>query len=155
MQMLQQLIEWTKANKGSVFTLLVVAVMFAGIGGCESKTLAVDSQGELARPEFIQAGRDTLTALEAEGVDLQAERQKHSAKIAAFNEAFEAGLADLNEQDDLKAELLTLGTGLVAGAADTAIAPGTGSIVTSALGVGGWALIGRSAWRRRKEKKAA
>ncbi len=154
MQKLQKIIAWTKANKGSVITLLVVAVMFAGVGGCESKTLAVGGETELTRPEFIHAGRSILTELEADGVDLQAATQKLNARIAAFNEAFDAGLADLNEQDDLKAELLTVGTGLIAGAADT-VAPGAGTIVTSALGVGGWALIGRSAWRRRKEKQAA
>ncbi len=154
MKMLQKLIEWAKANKGSAVTLLVVAVMFACVGGCESRTLAVDGETEMTRSEFTAAGRNTLAALETEGVDLQAERTKHNARIAAFNEAFEAGVEDLNEQDDLKIELLTVGTGLISGAADT-IAPGAGTIVTSALGVGGWALIGRSAWRRRKEKRTA
>ncbi len=151
---MKKIIEWIKANKGSAITLLVVAVMFAGVGGCESKTLAVDGGKEMTRSEFIKAGRNTLAALEAESVDLQAATQKHNARIAAFNEAFEAGVEDLNEQDDLKIELLTVGTGLISTAADT-VAPGAGTIVTSALGVGGWALIGRSAWRRRKEKQEA
>ncbi len=149
---MKKIIDWIKDNKDSAITLLIVAVLFAGIGGCES-TVSVDGE-KLTRSEFTAAGRSTLSALEAEGIDLQAATQKHNAEISAFNEAFEAGVEDLNEQDDLKLELLSVGTTLISGAANT-VAPGSGMIISSALGVGGWLIVGQGAWRRRKEKKAA
>jgi len=139
----------------SLATLIIVvcAVMF--YTGCESTTASLNAPSEkVTRAEFeseaVVVGVDFATR----EAMLTAQVTALNAEIGAYNMLIDAGRADLQRQDEIKAEIVALLGQTAQGAADGTLNPV--ALIPFVVGLAGAALgIGSSLDNRRKDAKIA
>ncbi len=152
-------LKWLDHNRWTVVSMVVFIFMMAavtGISGCESTTASLKPgpEGQIAkvtRDEFNLQVNEAQKDLAVERVQLDAEVSKFNREIEAFNQRVEAGIEDLDRQDEFRRELLDTAGLFAAEAAGAGINPV--SLVPIAIGLLGTSLgLGTSADNRRKDK---
>jgi len=141
---LHQVLKWLNYNRGLVAGLVLFGLVFAWPTGCASKTGAIREPGQLITAGQLEAEAITLQLeLDQKKAQLDARIAAYNAEIEAVNAQLERGVADLQRQDEIKAQLIDF-----AGSTASAIASGgftapaaINSLVTlGALVVGGGAV---------------
>ena len=106
MDLWHKITQWIDYNRYTFLALLVVAVGIVPLAmtGCESTTLFGDDT--VTRSELQQAVIDTNTDLAVQKTQLDAALAAYNEQVVKFNAQVEAAQADLDKQDQMKAEFL-------------------------------------------------
>ncbi len=106
---------WIDHNRGQFFGALipVIAVLVFLLIGCSTTQSIHDPKVKVDRQAFVIEALEAEQQLKQETIDIEAMLDKHNAKIAAHNDRKEAGLEDLNHQDERKSQILEIASGAV------------------------------------------
>lgn len=152
-------LKWLDHSRWTFFSIVVFTIMlaaFIGIAGCESATSplfapADGSRVKIDRSEFMRQAGTAQKDLALRRVAIDAEIAAYNEEVKTFNERVDAGLQDLDRQDDFRAEIVNT-VGLIA----TSAAGGTlnpVSLIPIGVGLLGGALgLGAAADNRRKDR---
>jgi ABC-type glycerol-3-phosphate transport system substrate-binding protein len=143
---------WIDHNRFKAAAAVLVAVLLAAAVGCQSKTASLqDPDRRVTRSEYTADITATQTTIAAQRAALDADIAQFNATATAIDARIAAGVADLDRQDQIRAELFDLaGSSLTAwtsGGISTQAVVGTGITAFSLL-FG----IGAAADGRRKDK---
>jgi hypothetical protein len=129
---------WIDHNRGQFFGVLI-PIMAVGVFfliGCSQTQSLKDPAVKVDRPTFALEAMEAEGQLKQETIDIEAILEKHNAKIESYNLQKEAGLADLDRQDQRNQQILE-----VAGGALTEYASGgtvtAGPLIFSLLNLAG------------------
>jgi hypothetical protein len=127
MDLLSKLSKTADHNRYKIAALLVVGlILFYGIG-CESKTASIVNPGNTVNAATFNSEAITVSAgLTTEKAQIDAQIAAYNAKAAAIQAQIAAGVADLEKQEQIKAELFNL-------AGSAAIAATTGQVNPEAV----------------------
>ena len=154
MDILSKTLKWFDHNRYTAILLLCFVAVVGGVFGtvgCQSSTLSFSGDEKVTRHEFTIEANQANADFDKHAVELQAAIEKHNADVNAFNARVNLGLDDLQQQDEIRQQVLTslsvVATDVAAGAFNPAslILPGVGAL---GLALG----IGASADNRRKDK---
>jgi len=157
---LHKLMNWIDHNRYTVLSIVLFILTMGAVvamTGCESTTIGLVAASEGAPPEKVTRSEFQRQALLTEKdftvqrLQLDMQSAAFNEEVKAFNQQVQAGLEDLQRQDEFKQQLLDT-VGIVAvGAADGSLNPA--SLVPIGIGLLGGALgLGTSADNRRKDK---
>lgn len=154
---LHKVTNWIDHNRGQFFGVLlpVVAVSIIFMVGCSKTQSLKDPAVKVDRQAFAMETLEVEQHLKQEAIDVEALLEKHNAKIAAHNDRKEAGLADLDRQDQRNQQILE-----ITGGAITEFASGgtvtAGPLIFSLLNLAGigWG-VGNKYDNLRKDKVIA
>jgi len=156
---LHKVLNWIDYNRWTILSLVLCAILFGGIVttvGCQSKTIGLitSPQGDMAkvtRTEFNQQVITVQKDVAVKKATLDAEVSAYNEEVKAINAKIEAGLSDLDKQDEFKQQLLeTVGT-VATQAAGGNLNPA--SLIPIGIGLLGGALgLGAAADNRRKDQ---
>jgi len=157
---LHRILQWLDHNRYLVLSLVLFAVCFGGtvsLIGCQSTTTGLIepiNDGvpvEVSRVEFNRQAITVEKDLSIRRVNLDAQVAAFNEEVNAFNRRLEAGLEDLDTQDEFRQELLnTIGL-FATQAAEGSLNPI--SLIPLGIGLLGGALgLGVAADNRRKDK---
>ncbi|MEN6306258.1 MAG: hypothetical protein ABFD91_00760 [Anaerohalosphaeraceae bacterium] len=106
---------WIDHNRGQFFGVLIpiLAVLAFLLIGCSTTQSIHDPKVKVDRQAFAIEALEAEQQLKQETIDIEAMLDKHNAKIAAHNDRKEAGLEDLNRQDERKSQILEIASGAV------------------------------------------
>ncbi|HRT88238.1 MAG TPA: hypothetical protein P5296_16650 [Anaerohalosphaeraceae bacterium] len=158
--LLHSALKWLDHNRWTFFSIVVFAVMlaaFIGIAGCQSTTASLfapadgSAAAKIDRSEFMRQAGIVQKDLAVKRVAIDAELAAYNEEVKAFNGRVDAGLEDLDRQDEFRAQIVDT-VGLIASSA----AGGTlnpVSLIPIGVGLLGGALgLGAAADNRRKDK---
>lgn len=156
---LHSVFNWLDHNRYTVASVLVFILtmgIVVGLTGCESATtgLAVAADGtasKVSRGEFQRQSLVGEKDFAVKRIELDGLAAAFNEEIKAFNERIQAGLDDLQRQDEFKQQLFdTIGV-VAMGATEGTLNPT--ALVPIGIGLLGGALgLGTSADNRRKDK---
>jgi hypothetical protein len=154
---LHKVTNWIDHNRGQFFGILLpmIAAMILLAVGCSETQSLKDPAQKVDRQEFAIEALEAQQQLKQETIDIEALLEKHNAKIAAHNDRTEAGIADLDRQDQRNQQILE-----ITGGAITEFASGgtltAGPVIFSLLNLAGigWGL-GNKYDNLRKDKVIA
>lgn len=150
---------WLDHNRytfAAVLLFILTMAVVAGLTGCESLTpsLSTTEDGTAVKVNRSEFQRQALIGekdFAVKRIELDAQTAAFNAEIAAFNERVQAGLDDLQRQDEFKQQLLDTIGSVAIGASDGTLNPM--ALVPIGIGLLGGALgLGTSADNRRKDK---
>ena len=152
MDILHKITKWADQNRyKAAAVILTVLILVAGVG-CESMTGSISEPGRrLTRDQYIADTTTVKADIAAQRAALDAQIAKFNATVTAIDAQIAAGVADLDRQDQIKAELFDL-------AGSTITAWTSGGISSQALvgtGLTAFSLLfglGSAADGRRKDK---
>ena len=106
---------WIDHNRGQFFGVLipVIAVVVFFLIGCSKTQSLKDPAVKVDRDTFVIESMEAEEVLQQETIDIEAMLEKHNAKIASYNERKQAGLADLDRQDERNQQILDIAGGAV------------------------------------------
>lgn len=110
-----KLTNWIDHNRGQFLGVLVpllIVGLFLLIGCSETQSLK-DPAVKVDRQIFAIEALEAEQQLKQETIDIEALFEKHNAKITAHNERKEAGVADLDRQDERKLQILEITSGAI------------------------------------------
>lgn len=117
---IHRLAKWADYNRWTVIGVTLAIVMVASLGifqGCESTTIGFKGE-KVTRDAFVIESMGAERTLGDQKADIDAAIAKHNESVKAYNAMVDAGTADLDRQDEYRAELLTtLGSVATAAAA--------------------------------------
>jgi len=154
MDRIHRITNWMDHNRWTLLSLLLAAGAVAVLAGCRSRTQGLNGAEAVDRAGFevqVLAGEKQLITQRAR---LEAAVAEFNGDVERFNAQVDLGRGDLDAQDAVRAELLTLlGNGLtdaLAGRLNPAafVMPGL-ALLGAALG------IGKTLDNRRKDKVIA
>ena len=107
---------WIDHNRGQFLGVLipVIAVAVFLIVGCSKTQSLKDSGVKVDRQTFAIEAMEAQDSLDQETIDITAMLEKHNARITAYNDRKEAGIADLDRQDERNSQILEITGGAVA-----------------------------------------
>lgn len=156
---LHSVFNWLDHNRYTVASVLVFILtmgIVVGLTGCESATtgLTVAADGtatKVSRSEFERQALVGEKDFAVRRIELDGLAATFNEEIKAFNERIQAGLNDLQRQDEFKQQLFdTIGV-VAIGATEGTLNPT--ALVPIGIGLLGGALgLGTSADNRRKDK---
>jgi hypothetical protein len=157
---MHKVMNWIDHNRYTFLSIVFfIAAMSAVVAmtGCESTTAGLVAANDgtppqkVARSEFQRQALVTEKDFTVRRLELDMQSAAFNEEVKAFNQQVQAGLDDLQRQDEFKQQLLDT-VGIVAvGAADGTLNPA--SLVPIGIGLLGGALgLGTSADNRRKDK---
>jgi len=113
MDYLNRALKWIDHNRYLVLSFILSAILIGGlIGalGCNSTTLGFFGK-KVERPVFNRQAAEIEKNLAVEKIGLEAALAKYNARVESVNAQIAAGMADLDRQDAIRAEILaTIGT---------------------------------------------
>jgi hypothetical protein len=137
--------KWLDHNRWTFVCLALAAAALIGvmaIGGCQAQTASLQNPDRrVTRPELAAEAAGMSGDLAARRVQLEAALAEHNEQVAAFNERVDLAEADLQRQEELRAQILRYAGVIAAEAASGNINPagyipiGVG-LLGAALGVG-------------------
>lgn len=152
-------LNWADHNRYTVASVLVFILTMGvvlGITGCQSATsglvaAADGSVPQVSRSEFQRQALVGETEFAIRRIELDGLAAQFNEEAAAFNERIQAGLDDLQRQDEFKQQLLdTIGV-VAIGANEGTLNPA--ALLPIGIGLLGGALgLGTSADNRRKDE---
>lgn len=116
---LHKLLKWLDYNRWTVIAGIMFIVLFAGIAttvGCQSRTLGLipSQDGEVVKVDRMEFNQQVITVQKDVAVKkatLDAQATAYNEEVKEINAKIEAGLSDLDKQDEFKQQLLdTVGT---------------------------------------------
>lgn len=140
---LHKVTNWVDHNRGQFFGMLIpviAALVLLGVGCSQTQSLKDPAQ-KVNRQTFVVEAMEAEQQLKQETIDIEALLEKHNAKITAYNDRKEAGIADLDRQDQRNQQILE-----ITGGAITEFASGgtvsAGPVIFSLLNLAGigWGL---------------
>ena len=151
---------WIDHNRYTVLSILLFILMMGAVvamTGCESTTAGLVAPADGARPAKVDRSEFQRQALITEKdfavrrIELDSQSAAFNEEVKAFNEQVQAGLDDLQKQDEFKQQLLDTVGVMITSAADGTFNPA--SLVPIGIGLLGGALgLGTSADNRRKDR---
>ncbi|MBN2559920.1 MAG: hypothetical protein JXQ75_03195 [Phycisphaerae bacterium] len=158
--LLHRSLTWLDHNRWTVISILLFALLVGGTlstVGCQSTTAGLTPMEpgqaplKVDRGEFHRQTAQGEKDLALRRVQLDAQLAAYNEEVAAFNERVEAGLGDLDRQDELRAQLLETVGVVATGAAEASLNPV--SLIPLGIGLLGGALgLGTAADNRRKDR---
>ena len=147
MDLLHSITNWIDQNRytfiGLVVGLCLASAVFFGVPGCQSKTIGlVPEQGKVTRPELEQQRVDVIKSLDILKQDAELAIDRYNLELAAVNQKLAAANADLDQQDQLKADainsLAIIATDVAGGAAfnPVGLIPILSTLLLGGLGIG-------------------
>lgn len=152
MDLIHKLTNWIDHNRYVVLAAVLLGVILVVGVGCESTTSSIsDPTVQVDRVALEADIADVNATLATQAAMIDAEVAKYNAQVTGINAKIDAAVADLDRQDEMKAELFNL-----AGSAVTAIASGgvdTSAVIGTAITAGSLLFsIGVAADNQRKDK---
>ncbi len=152
MDVMHKMMKWADHNRYKAAAMIVVVMILVAGVGCESMTGSLSEPGRrLTRQQYAADISVVKADIAAQRAILDGQIAKFNADAAAIDAQIAAGVADLDKQDQIRAELFDL-----AGSAVTAWT--TGGLSTEAVvgtGITAFSLLfglGAAADGRRKDK---
>lgn len=147
MDILHSITNWIDQNRytfiGLVIGLCLAAAVFFGVPGCQSRTIGiVPEQGKVTRVELEQQRVEAIKDLDILKQDAELAIERYNIELAAVNEKITAANADLDQQDQLKADvvnsLAVIATDVAGGAAfnPVGLIPILSTLILGGLGIG-------------------
>lgn len=147
MDLWHSITNWIDQNRytfiGLVIGLCLAGAVFFGVPGCQSKTAGlIPEQGKVTRPELEQQRVEVIKDLDILKQDAELAIEKYNIELAAVNAKIAAANADLDSQDQLKAEvvnsLAVIATDVAGGAAfnPVGLIPILSTLILGGLGIG-------------------
>tara|TARA_Y100000593_G_C4047490_1_gene208108 strand:- start:27 stop:473 length:447 start_codon:yes stop_codon:yes gene_type:complete len=139
MDIWNRLSKWIDHNRYLVIALIIALAVNSYLFAMGSKTSSLINEGQ------------RVNRIQLEG-EIGVKTAELNAAITAFNAKVEAAVADLDEQDRIKAEIVEIVGGLATGVAGGGV--GAPQIIATVLGIGGvLGFGGTMVDNRRKDKK--
>ena len=147
MDILHSITNWIDQNRytffGLVIGLCLAAAVFFGVPGCQSKTVGlIPEQGRVTRTELEQQRVDVIKDLDILKQDAELAIERYNIELAAVNEKMTAANADLDQQDQLKTDVINslavIATDVAGGAAfnPVGLIPILSTLILGGLGIG-------------------
>lgn len=158
--LLHSALKWLDHNRWTFFSIVACILIFAafvGVAGCESTTAALfaptdgSAAAKIDRAEFARQADTAQKDLALRRVAIDADLAAYNEEVKAFNQRVDAGLEDLDRQDEFRAEILNTVSLVAANAAGGTLNPV--SLIPIGVGLLGGALgLGAAADNRRKDR---
>lgn len=106
---------WIDHNRGQ-FLGLLIPVLIVGLFlfvGCSQTQSLNDPTVKVDRQTFVLESMEAEQQLKQETIEIESLLEKHNAQIAAHNERTEAGLEDLDQQDERNSQILEIASGAI------------------------------------------
>lgn len=113
-------------NRWLAAGLAAGAILAVLLIGCRAKTESLGAPGrKVTAGQFQLEVIDQTASLERRAAEIERQRSAYNADVAALNQKIEAGRADLQRQEELRAKVIEFAGGLIATAASGApVTPG-------------------------------